>query len=140
MNKEDRLFLKQFKKLLKLYPSGLGYFLEEEIGEYRPDENEFRHATHKTMNGLVKSMSKFSKTLPNYKIVAADDPKNLLKGWLVYTEIDGKEVAKYFTIHLRDANWLISANAALSLDKEFERKAREAKLIFLSPFKKEFEY
>jgi len=98
METEGLLFKKEFLKLVKKYPCSMGYYFQDQIDEFENNHRPKEKANCKTINSLVESIKKFAKKYPKFKILPADDSYSFLHGYVVYIELDGKEIAHHLTI------------------------------------------
>jgi len=98
MKKEDLIFKKEFLKLVEKYPCSMGYYFQDQIDEFECNHRTKEKANCKTINSLVESIEKFAKKYPKFKILPADDGYSFLYGYVIYTELDGKEISQHLTI------------------------------------------
>jgi hypothetical protein len=104
MDKDHLRFKEEFLKLVREYPCSMGYFFQEQIDEFEHNHRPKEKSTHETADGLVKSLEDFARQYPNYKILPADDPSTCLIGYLIYAELEGKEISRRVTISLQNAS------------------------------------
>jgi len=100
--KENEVFKVEFLKLVERHPCSMGYYFQDQISEFEYNCRPKSQASHKTVSSIVESLEAFIKKYPESKILPADDPYNMLVGFIVYTELDGKEIAEAYTISLKN--------------------------------------
>lgn len=103
MSKECQVFKTKFLKLVKEYPSSLGYYLQDKIDEFEENNREPMKASHETVEDMINAIKQFGSKYPDFQILPADDHFSLLIGFVVYTIIDGKEIAMHVSVPIHAA-------------------------------------